>query len=159
MKALKDKYKALTEREQKLVLLAGIAIIIGVFYFGIWAPLNHSIDAAKARQDSQQKLLSWVQENALKAQQLRRTNSNANSFSGTLAQAVNRSTSEYGILVSRMQPQDEELQVWVDQASFNNVLAWLNTLEGMGVVILQVDIAEANAPGTINIRRLQLGKL
>jgi general secretion pathway protein M len=57
-----------------------------------------------------------------------------------------------------MQPQGDELQVWVDQAAFNNVLEWLKAMESMGVVILQADIAEADAAGHIKIRRLQLGK-
>ena len=57
-----------------------------------------------------------------------------------------------------MQPQDDELQVWIDQAPFNDVLEWLKTLEGMGIVIIQADIAEADDPGYIKVRRLQLGK-
>jgi general secretion pathway protein M len=57
-----------------------------------------------------------------------------------------------------MQPQGAELQVWVDQAPFNDVLAWLQSMESMGVVILQADIAEADDAGYIKIRRLQLGR-
>ena len=45
-----------------------------------------------------------------------------------------------------MQPQGDELQVWVDQAPFNSVLEWLKAMENMGVIILQADIAEADAP-------------
>ena len=38
MNALKQKYHSLNEREQKLVGVAGIAIVIGLFYFLIWSP-------------------------------------------------------------------------------------------------------------------------
>ena len=39
-----------------------------------------------------------------------------------------------------MQPQGDELQVWVDQAAFNNVIDWLNALERMGVSLDQLSI-------------------
>jgi general secretion pathway protein M len=103
-------------------------------------------------------LLVWVKDSAARAQQLRRSSGGKRTFSGSLPQAVNRTTAQHDIAISRMQPQGDELQVWVDQAPFNSVLEWLKAMENMGVIILQADIAEADAPGYIKIRRLQLGK-
>lgn len=157
MNAVKQKFQSLTEREQKLVLLSGVVIIIALFYFVIWSPLNTSLEQAKTRLTSQQKLLSWVQDSANRAQQLRRSGNTHSSLRGSLAQAVSRSTQQFSIPVSRMQPLNDELQVWVDEVPFDAVLAWLEALEDMGVVIRQLDITEANAPGLIKIRRLQLG--
>jgi general secretion pathway protein M len=62
------------------------------------------------------------------------------------------------IAISRMQPQGDELQVWIDQAPFNDVLSWLQSLEKTGISILDIDIAESNLPGQVKIRRLKLGK-
>ena len=158
MKALLEKYKALTEREQKLVIASAIMVLVALFYFIIWAPLNAALDREQKLLDNQQSLLVWVKDTAARAQQLRRSTGGKQAFSGSLPQAVNRTTSQHDIAISRMQPQGEELQVWVDQAPFNNVLAWLKAMESMGVVILQADIAEADVKGHIKIRRLQLGK-
>ena len=139
MNALLEKYKALTEREQKLVLISAVMIVIALFYFAVWSPLNAALDKQKQLLDNQQSLLVWVKDSGARAQQLRRSTGNKRAFSGSL-------------------PQADELQVWVDQAPFNAVLEWLKAMENMGVVILQADIAEADAPGYIKIRRLQLGK-
>jgi len=158
MKALLDKYKALTEREQRLVLVSGVVVVIAIFYFAIWSPLNASLHQQKQLLDNQQALLTWVQDSAMRAQQLRRSSSGKRAFSGSLPQAVNRTTARHDIEISRMQPNGEDLQVWVDQAPFNNVLDWLKGMEAMGIVILQADIAEADSAGYIKIRRLQLGK-
>ena len=62
------------------------------------------------------------------------------------------------IAISRMQPQGEELQVWIDQAPFNDVLSWLQSLEKIGVSILDIDITASDLPGQVKIRRLKLGK-
>ncbi|GGW90777.1 type II secretion system protein GspM [Alteromonas halophila] len=158
MNAVMERYRALTEREQYLVLLSGIVIIIALFYFAIWSPLSTSVAQQRALLDSQQELLVWVKDSAQRAQQLRRSQGASSAFSGSLPQAVNRTTAQHSIAIARMQPQGDELQVWVDQAPFNSVLDWLQSMEQMGIIILQADITEADSAGYIKIRRLQLGK-
>ncbi len=158
MQALLDRYKALTEREQLIILVAAIVVVVGLFYALVWNPLNTNITQREQQIERQQTLLTWVEQSAQRAIQLRRSSGGQRAFTGSLPQAVNQTTNRYDIAISRMQPQGEELQVWVDQAAFDNVLDWLNALERMGVVILQVDVTEAEASGQIRIRRLQLGK-
>jgi general secretion pathway protein M len=159
MNDLVSKFKALTEREQLLVIVASIVIVVGIFYFAIWSPLNSNIEKQRSLISDQQELLSWVQQSANRALQLRQSSQGGQTnFNGSLPQAVNQTTARFKIAISRMQPQGQELQVWVDQAPFDSVIDWLNALEKMGIVILQVDVTEAEAPGQIKIRRLQLGK-
>jgi general secretion pathway protein M len=155
---LTEKFKGLTEREQRLVIVSAVVVAVAIFYFAIWSPVNYALTQQQLLRDNQQQLLAWVQESAARAKQLRRSSSTTKTLSGSLPQAVNRTTTRHNIEISRMQPQGDELQVWVDQAPFNDVLAWLKTMESMGVVILQADIAEADAAGYVKIRRLQLGK-
>lgn len=158
MKAMVEKFKALTEREQTLVLVSGVVVLFALFYYLVWSPLNHALTQQQKLLDNQHALLVWVEDSAARAKQLRINSTGSRTLSGSLPQAVNRSVAQHNIEVSRMQPQGDELQVWVDQAPFNDVLAWLKSMESMGVVILQADIAEADASGYIKIRRLQLGK-
>jgi general secretion pathway protein M len=156
-----DKFKStflqLSEREQRLVIISAVLVLVAIFYWGIWSPLNTSLEQNKTAVENQTKLLAWVQKNANKAVQLRSSGTKA-SFSGSLPQAVNQSANRMKIAISRMQPQGEELQVWIDQAAFNDVLEWLQSLEKIGVTILDTDIAESNLPGQVKIRRLKLGK-
>ncbi|MBU3020353.1 type II secretion system protein GspM [Aestuariibacter sp. A3R04] len=154
---LKEKYYTLSEREQRLVLITAAVVAIAIFYWGIWQPLTSGVEKEQAHNDAQQSLLLWVQEQGSRAQQLRRSG-NIQTFSGSLPQAVNNTSARHNIAIARMQPQNEELQVTVDEAPFNDVLNWLKTMEEMGIRIIQLDIAESNEPGMVRIRRLQLGK-
>lgn len=158
MKQIMEKFKALSEREQRLVLAAAAALAVLLFYFLVWSPLNQSIARNQAAIASQQELLTWVQKNANRVQQLKGSASKSNKFNGSLTQAVNQSASRVNISIARMQPQGEELQVWVDEAPFNQVVAWLQGLEQMGIVIMDADFAETANTGQIRIRRLQLSK-
>lgn len=158
MNRIKQKFNQLTEREQRLVLISMIVVVVGIFYWLIWAPLNHSISTNSKAVAQQQTLLAWVQKSANRAVQLRAAQGITANFTGSLPQAVNQTAAQESIAISRMQPQGEELQVWVDQAPFNDVLSWLQGLEKLGIKILDLDISEADVPGHIKIRRLKLGK-
>ncbi|MBU2978324.1 type II secretion system protein M [Alteromonas sp. C1M14] len=157
MKKIIEKYKELSEREQRLTLISGVVIIIALFYWVIWQPLTVGVAQQTARLESQQALLTWVNEQSNRAQQLRRS-SGKTPFNGSLAQGVNNAAERFNIAIARMQPQDDELQVTVDEAPFNLVLDWLQAMEAMGIRIIQADFAEGDDPGMIKIRRLQLGK-
>lgn len=158
MKALIDKFQQLTEREKWLVSISGVLVIIAIFYWLVWSPLYGAVDKQQAAVDSKLADLAWIQQNALRAIQLRGgANSNA-SFTGSLPQAVNQTANRLQIAISRMQPQGEELKVWVDQAPFNDVISWLQAMENKGIRIINVDLTEADAPGLVKVRSLQLGK-
>lgn len=158
MDKLKSTFLQLSLREQRLVAISAVFILLAMFYWGIWSPLNTSLEKGQNAVKNQTELLAWVQKNANKAIQLRSSSGNKASFSGSLPQTVNQSASRMKIAISRMQPQGNELQVWIDQAPFNDVLSWLQSLEKTGVSILDIDIAESDLPGQVKIRRLKLGK-
>lgn len=158
MDKLKNTFHQLSSREQRLVIISAVLVIVAIFYWGIWSPLNSSLEKSQTAVENQTKLLAWVQKNANKAVQLRSSGGNTAAFSGSLPQAVNQSASRMQIAISRMQPQGEELQVWIDEAPFNDLLSWLQSLEKTGITILDIDIAETGMPGLVKIRRLKLGK-
>ena len=158
MDKLKAYYAQLNEREQRLVLISAVLVVIALFYWVIWSPLSQSVAKGQANLHSQQELLLWVQQNANRALQLQGSAKPSTKFTGSLAQEVNQSAGRLNIAIARMQPQGDELQVWIDQVPFNDVLSWLQGLESKGIAILDLDIAETNAAGQIKIRRLKLGK-
>ncbi|MFC3094093.1 type II secretion system protein M [Alteromonas sediminis] len=158
MNELKARFIALSEREQKLVVASGVAVVIALFYFIVWQPLNNAIETEQTKLKSQQSLLNWVTSRSQRAQLLRASSATSGGFNGSLPQAVNTTTNRHNIAISRMQPQGDDLQVWIDEAAFNDLLSWLQSLERMGVQIKQVDITDAEKSGHIQVRRLQLGK-
>lgn len=156
---LKQRFNQLTDREQKLVSVSGIVILIGAVYFLLYAPMQASIERNTTSLNAQQELLTWVSQNANRAIQLKQSGGQGGEFNGSLPQAVNQTANSNEISISRMQPQGDDIQVWVDSARFDNVLAWLQALEKLGVQIIEADIAEGDSPGIVKVRRLRLSKL
>lgn len=125
--------------------------------FLIWSPIHTAVDTQKAALVAEKQTLTWVNEQASRAQVLRQSTTRT-SYQGSLTQLVNQTTRSAGIPVSRMQPQGEELQVWIDQVAFNQLMMWLENLEKKGVVIIQSDVSQVDTSGFVQVRRLQLGK-
>lgn len=159
LEELKGRFAELSEREQKMVLLSVITMIFAIFYFVVYAPMQNSIELGKVKVNAQKEALTWVTQNANKAIQLKQSGSATGNYKGSLPQAVNQTATRQNIAITRMQPQSDDILVWVDNAEFNSVINWLQALENMGIKITEADIAEGDGSGTVKIRRLRLSKL
>lgn len=154
---MKAWWQQLNIREQRLVLVMSVVISIFILYGLIWQPLNEGIDKQKLTLERQQELLTWVEENTQRYQQAKR---NARAGSGaSLSSIVNRTSRANNIIITRMQPQGDELQVWIDEISFNQLLTWLEQLASRdGLQVKNIDLSLADQQGVVRVRRLQLGK-
>ncbi|KAL8181358.1 UNVERIFIED_CONTAM: hypothetical protein K2H54_000235 [Gekko kuhli] len=76
--------------------------------------------------------------------------------SGTLEGVVNRTAFNQKIKIARLQPQGQELQVWIDTVAFDDLLIWLATLaDRHGVQVQVIEVARENlAPGLVKQRVL-----
>jgi general secretion pathway protein M len=155
---MKNWWQQLQLREQRLV--GGMSVLIGFFilYALIWQPLNKSITDRKLKIEHQQVLLAWVQENTARYQKAMRSGG-TNSQGASLSSIVNRTSGRNAINIARMQPQGDDLQVWIDEVEFNQLLNWLGQLSMQeGLQVKNIDLSKADQQGVVRVRRLQLGK-
>lgn len=153
---MKAWWQQLNSREQRLVMVMSVLISIFVLYGLIWQPLNENIADKKLKIERQQALLTWVAENTQRYQQAKR---NGGSNGASLSSIVNRTSRANNITITRMQPQGDDLQVWIDEISFNQLLTWLEKLASRdGLQVKNIDLSLADQQGVVRVRRLQLGK-
>ncbi|MFT5635979.1 MAG: general secretion pathway protein M [Cognaticolwellia sp.] len=150
-------WQQLNIREQRLVMVMSGVISIFILYSLIWQPLNENIAKQKLKIEHQQALLTWVEENTKRYQEAKR---NGRASSGaSLSSIVNRTSRANNITITRMQPQGDDLQVWIDEISFNQLLTWLEKLASRdGLQVKNIDLSLADQQGVVRVRRLQLGK-
>ena len=118
---MKTWWQQLNIREQRLVVVMSALISIFILYSLIWQPMNESIETSKVKIERQQELLTWVQESAQRYQQAKRNGGRSSGES--LSSIVNRTSRLEKISITRMQPQGDDLQVWIDEISFNQLLS------------------------------------
>lgn len=145
-------WSGLQQREQQLVLVAGAAVMIGAFYWLLWLPLH------QARAQQQQNLQLAKQQLTMLQQaipQLQAAGSEGVKRSGSLSQVISSSARSEGIKVSRMQPQNDQLSLVLEDVSFDKLLSWLHALQYQhGVKLVNLDLATADKSGIVRVRRI-----
>lgn len=156
---MKAWWQQLNSREQRLVGVMSTLVIIFILYSAIWQPLNNSLVNANKKLARQQALLTWVSENTAHYQQAKQ-NSTVKSSQGSLSGIVNKSANSYKLTITRMQPQGDNLQIWIDSVPFTQFLFWLEHLVNNESLQVQgIDLTHAERAGEVKVRRLQLIKL
>jgi general secretion pathway protein M len=153
---MKQRWQQLNSREQALVISMSVLVVIFLLYTLFWQPLQKNIANTEKKITRQQELLTWVSEKTALYQQAKIT---AKPSSGSITGIVNRAARSNGITVTRMQPKGDELQVWIDEVPFYQLMLWLADLaETQGLQVQAIDINDTNTAGVVQVRRLQLGR-
>lgn len=153
MKQLLDWWQSLQPREQQLLRWAGVVGVISLCYFAIWQPVHNYRDSRVMEAQTAQQQLSWLQ---TKLPLLQNTNT-ASRGAASLNDIVARTAPQFKINVSRMQPQNDQLQLSIDDVSFEQLLRFLHQLQTeQGVQLVQLDVANTDVAGTVRVRRLVL---
>lgn len=156
---MKAWWLGLNSREQRLVgSLAGVLMIF-IFYSFIWQPLNENIEKSQKKLTRQQALLTFVSEETQRYK-AEKKNGNNQASSGSLSSIVNRSARQQAITITRIQPQSNSVQVWIDNIAFSQLLTWLEKLANKeGIEVDTIDLTKGEQPGQVRVKRLQLGKI
>ncbi|RUO29688.1 type II secretion system protein GspM [Aliidiomarina soli] len=150
-------------RERQLLVVLAALLVIFIFWYGLWQPLQSNIVRAENRLATQQETLRWVEENAARVEQLRQqsgsqatTSAEQPVRSGELNAFISRTSTEFNLQVSRLQPQSDSLLVVFNDADFDQLLRFIAELESRAVQVNAVDIAEGDEPGMVRVRRLEV---
>lgn len=155
---MKNWWIQLNVREQQLVSVLAVFVVIFLFFNLIWQPLNENLDKTEKKLARQQNLLAWVTENTARYKAAEKSG-NKNARGGSLSSVVNRSAKQHQIVITRVQPQGSDIQVWIDEIPFTQLLTWLESLTTKnGLRVNSIDITKSDVKGIVKIRRLQLGK-
>lgn len=156
--AIKAWWQGLNLREQRLVLISGVCVSVFLLYNLLWLPLNESLTNTEKMVANRQALLTWVTENTARYQTIKST-TGVKKSSGSISSIVNRTAEQQQLTITRLQPQGDSLQVWIDSAPFNQLLLWLENLaSNEGLQVQAIDLAQGDVPGEVRVRRLQFTK-
>lgn len=158
LKPLQVWWSKISQREQRLVIICAVFVVLGALYWGLIQPVSERAETAKLRIQSEKQLLSWVKDQADTIGQLRSQNGQV--VSGQpLNQAVSSSARRYNVELVRVQPRGEQLQVWIAPMPFNQFLQWITALqENHGILVSFLDIDKGDREGLIEVKRLQFSK-
>ncbi|MDP4530352.1 type II secretion system protein M [Alkalimonas delamerensis] len=142
----------LQPREQSLVLLCAIAIGVFLFYYLIWQPVHQSKARNQQALMQAEQQLDWLHS---VLPQLQQAGTGVERSSGSLSQVLTTSARQHGIRVSRMQPQNQQMQLVLDDVAFESLVRWLHALHYQhGLQLVNLDVSAASQPGVVQVRRI-----
>ena len=157
---MKEKWQQLSLREKRLVIITAIVVVITVGYFIIWQPLQDGIQTSRVRVKAQYQTLTQMQEQAAEAKQLlaAQRQGGSNRSSGSLLVIIERTAQSKNLKsrLQKVQPEGEDsVRVWVENASFDQLIDWLALLENRNTIyVSEIIIERQKEPGRVNSRIL-----
>jgi len=141
----------LNQREQMSVLLLAVCVGLYLLYTVLWSPLASSRDEMILRNAGAASTLQRVDAMVSEILVLRQSGA-AGVSKRNLTSLINQSTNRMNLQVSRLQPNSRgELQVRLENASFDDVLAWLHEMEyAQGLLVREVSLTQSGNPGRVN---------
>lgn len=142
----------LATREQRLILVVSPLLCLSAFYWLLWQPLHVALNRDTQRVvELQQQLQAFKQIKPL----LMQARATPERRGGSLAQIVTNSARSFNVGVSRMQPQNEQLLLVLEDLAFEQLLTWVHQLQYQhGVRLVNLDITATERPGVVRVRRM-----
>lgn len=154
---MKAWFNGLSEREQRLVMIAAAAVLGMLVYLLIWQPIQQKRSSAQSYLDSVQADLSWMQANAAAVQQYQRSGTSqqvvARPKGQSLLSLVDSSARSAGVTenIRRIQPSaNKGVLVQLQDIAFDSLLIWLDQLRRQAVVVETFKVDQQPASGRVN---------
>ncbi len=155
---IKHWFNALQKKEQWMLSATGVLLFATLFYLAIWEPIHLDLKAEQQKQQSQTEILFWMQQAAADVSVLRATGSR-NTLRDTnkpvtliIEQAINNAGLK-PYLRKIESSGTNAARVTLSDASFNQILVWLNTLaKHNGIQVVSANIERADGSGRADAR-------
>ena len=131
---MKEWLASLEQRERRLVISGAALLGLMLIYLIVWEPLTDKVNNLRVSTSEQNTTLLWMRQAAQEVKKLRgsgeaRTKSTGNQ---SLLSVVDRTakSGRLGTALKRVQPDGEQrVRVWMEAASFDDVMRWLVLLD------------------------------
>ncbi len=158
LQQLKQWFFSLSTKEQRMVSGTVTVIIITLFYLIVWEPVHLGLNTAQQKQQSQKEILLWMQEAATEVKTLsnaggRNTIRNKNKPTTLVIEQTINNAGLKGSVSKIESSGNNGARITLNEASFNQLLVWLNTLATHnGIQVVSANIERAGKPGQANAR-------
>lgn len=159
MNALKAWFFDLAPRERVMVAAAAVLVVITLFYYALWSPLNQARSDARDRVQAEANQARWMLGLRNEAQLLRSAggNQSARGQGQSLLSIIDATSraNQLGGAVTHIQPTNrDKAVVSLENAGFDRMVFWLQSLQRQyGVAVDEATISRMDSkPGEVEAR-------
>lgn len=151
---LKEKYNTLEKREQSILMVGGLIVILFLLYSLIFKPMGDAIERLDKNNASKQELLVWMTQSAANLKGSSANGGKVDKRRGrSLNVIINTTSSSAKIAISRSQPRDNnQYQIWLENVVFNDLLRWLDVLQkDYGIYVNNINLGTTDNSGKVRV--------
>ncbi len=144
-----DWYHQQTPRDQQVLKIGAIALILAFVYFAIANPLIEGRNKLQKKVISAEKNLNWmIQTSArFKGNHARPVKSDQ-----PASQIATQGAKKFDMVLTRVQPKrNNQLGLWIDTVKFNDLMLYLEYIQQKGLSIDSIDINKSSNPGFVKV--------
>lgn len=156
---MKAWFSQLQPKDRRTLVIGAVISVFLLSYLLVWQPASEHLQALRQAVKEDRALLQWMQQSAQQVTQLRAVAAPGavNIADGQSLLAVIDQSAKSGNLggaMKRVEPEGQNtVRVWFEQAHFNDVLLWLDSLQrSYGVRVANIVVERQDTPGLINAR-------
>jgi general secretion pathway protein M len=155
---MKDWLASLGHREQLLVGAAAVLLLLLIVYAAVWQPFYGRYQRLQTAVEAHRQTLVWMMQAAREVKALQATSRRELQGLGgrSLLAVVDQSARQAGLgpVLKRVEPEgSNDVRVWLEGASFDDMVKWLEALGSKnGVDISVITIERQDDPGRVNAR-------
>lgn len=153
---IRNWFSARSSREQMILQGGGALLVIVLLWALVWHPVSQGRAQLAQRVGDQERLLSWMHDASAgvrrgRAQTVMSTDGAAVSLLTLVDESLR--AHELGDAVRRVEPEgDNMVRLWLDGARFDDLMAWLTTLDrGYGTAVEEFSAQTTDATGIVNV--------
>lgn len=158
LQQLKQWYFLLPVKEQWMVSGTGIFIAVTLFYLMLWEPVHLGLDSAQQKQLSQQDIILWMQQASTEVKTLRASGSKGfiRDKNKPVNLVIETTLTNAGLKSSLKKIEssgNKGTRVTLDDAAFNQILVWLNTMATFNNIhVVSANIERSSKAGRADAR-------
>lgn len=158
MNELKEKFLALSTRDQLMLVGGAALVLIYILVFVLLFPMQDRLDKSQQRVKSSLEEQSRVRHLAGQVLGLQQNGGGAGQQG--INALLNESLGRFGLRMENFQPSGNTARVRLASAEFNQVLAWLHELEiNQGLQVKDLTLTADKNPGAVLVNvQLQQGE-
>ncbi|MBF0424390.1 MAG: type II secretion system protein M [Magnetococcales bacterium] len=156
LRELQARWLAVGDRERTMVIGGGAVMSCLLFFALVWLPVQERFQELSQTVESRSSSLRWMEQAAREVARLKsQTGIKTPLEKGeSLLSLADRSVRSHGLapVLRRVEPEGQDkVRLWFEQAAFQSLLVWLETLhDRYGVEVVNASIEKGRDPGLVN---------
>ncbi|WP_043316343.1 type II secretion system protein GspM [Microbulbifer sp. HZ11] len=147
------KWLALPPGDQRALGILGLFLGLMIIVFGLFRPAQSYFDNARADAEAAQELVQWIERQRPQLERVQRAGGGQSEGRGTLLQRVTAAADNHKVTIKRFEPEgDRRIRLWVDEARYQDLQPWLNTLLQQRFTIRSVSVDALAEEGMVSAR-------